>query len=92
MKIERALISVSDKTGVVEFARVLHGMGVEIISTGGTMKTLKAAGIPVIYVSEVTGFPEIMDGRLRLSIPTSTAASSPYAIIRSMYWRCSNTR
>ncbi len=69
MKIERALISVSDKTGVVEFARVLHGMGVEIISTGGTMKTLKAAGIPVIYVSEVTGFPEIMDGRVKTLNP-----------------------
>lgn len=69
MKIERALISVSDKTGVVEFARVLHGMGVEIVSTGGTMKTLKAAGIPVVYVSEVTGFPEIMDGRVKTLNP-----------------------
>jgi phosphoribosylaminoimidazolecarboxamide formyltransferase/IMP cyclohydrolase len=69
MKIARALISVSDKTGVVEFARVLHGLGVEIISTGGTMKTLKAAGIPVIYVSEVTGFPEIMDGRVKTLNP-----------------------
>lgn len=69
MKIERALISVSDKTGLVEFARVLHGMGVEIISTGGTMKTLKAAGIPVVYVSEVTGFPEIMDGRVKTLNP-----------------------
>ncbi len=69
MKIERALISVSDKTGVVEFARVLHGLGVEIISTGGTMKTLKEAGIPVVYVSEVTGFPEIMDGRVKTLNP-----------------------
>ncbi len=69
MKIKRVLISVSDKTGVVEFARVLHGLGVEIISTGGTMKTLKAAGIPVIYVSEVTGFPEIMDGRVKTLNP-----------------------
>jgi phosphoribosylaminoimidazolecarboxamide formyltransferase/IMP cyclohydrolase len=69
MKIERALISVSDKTGVVEFARVLHGLGVEIISTGGTMKTLKEAGIPVVYVSEITGFPEIMDGRVKTLNP-----------------------
>jgi phosphoribosylaminoimidazolecarboxamide formyltransferase/IMP cyclohydrolase len=69
MKIERALISVSDKTGVVEFARVLHSLGVEIISTGGTMKTLKEAGIPVVYVSEITGFPEIMDGRVKTLNP-----------------------
>ena len=63
MKIKRALISVSDKTGVVEFARVLHAAGVEIVSTGGTMRALREAGIPVVYVSDVTGFPEIMDGR-----------------------------
>lgn len=69
MKIQRALISVSDKTGIVELAKALHGMGVEIISTGGTMKTLKEAGIPVIYVSEITGFPEIMDGRVKTLNP-----------------------
>ena len=65
MKIKRALISVSDKTGVVEFARQLHAAGVEIISTGGTMRAIKDAGIPVMYVSDVTGFPEIMDGRVK---------------------------
>jgi len=69
MKIKRALISVSDKTGVVEFAKQLHSYGVEIISTGGTMKTLREAGIPVRYVSEVTGFPEIMDGRVKTLNP-----------------------
>ena len=69
MKIKRALISVSDKTGVVDFARVLNRSGVEIISTGGTMKTLREAGIPVIYVSDVTGFPEIMDGRVKTLHP-----------------------
>jgi phosphoribosylaminoimidazolecarboxamide formyltransferase/IMP cyclohydrolase len=69
MNIKRALISVSDKTGVVEFARQLHQYGVEIISTGGTMKTLKEADIPVRYVSEVTGFPEIMDGRVKTLNP-----------------------
>lgn len=69
MKIKRALISVSDKTGVVEFARVLHAAGVEIVSTGGTMKALREAGIPVIYVSDVTGFPEIMDGRVKTLHP-----------------------
>ncbi|MDR3566114.1 MAG: bifunctional phosphoribosylaminoimidazolecarboxamide formyltransferase/IMP cyclohydrolase [Negativicutes bacterium] len=69
MKVKRALISVSDKTGLVEFARVLDAAGVEIVSTGGTMKTLKEAGIPVIYVSELTGFPEIMDGRVKTLNP-----------------------
>lgn len=69
MNIKRALISVSDKTGVVEFAQQLHNYGVEIISTGGTMKVLKEAGIPVRYVSEVTGFPEIMDGRVKTLNP-----------------------
>ena len=69
MKIKRALISVSDKTGVVEFARSLTEAGVEIISTGGTMKALKDAGLPVTYVSDVTGFPEIMDGRVKTLHP-----------------------
>ena len=69
MKIKRALISVSDKTGVVDFARRLVDAGVEIVSTGGTMKTLKDAGVPVTYVSDVTGFPEIMDGRVKTLNP-----------------------
>ena len=69
MQVKRALLSVSDKTGLVEFAKVLHELGVEIISTGGTMKTLRAAGIPVTYVSDITGFPEIMDGRVKTLNP-----------------------
>jgi phosphoribosylaminoimidazolecarboxamide formyltransferase/IMP cyclohydrolase len=69
VKIKRALLSVSDKTGLVEFAKVLSSYGVEIISTGGTMKALRAAGIPVTYVSDVTGFPEIMDGRVKTLNP-----------------------
>lgn len=69
MKIKRALISVSDKTGVVDFARALHEAGVEIVSTGGTMKAIKEADIPVTYVSDVTGFPEIMDGRVKTLNP-----------------------
>lgn len=69
MKIKRALISVSNKTGVVELAQALHQAGVEIVSTGGTMKTIKEAGIPVVYVSEITGFPEIMDGRVKTLNP-----------------------
>lgn len=69
MKIKRALLSVSDKTGIVELAKFLHENGVEIISTGGTMKAIKDAGIPVTYVSDVTGFPEIMDGRVKTLNP-----------------------
>ena len=66
---KRALISVSDKAGVVEFAGSLVKMGFQIISTGGTYKTLEQAGVPVIYVSEVTGFPEILDGRVKTLHP-----------------------
>ncbi len=67
--IDRALVSVSDKTGVVEFVRSLSGMGVEILSTGGTAGTLRASGIPVRDVSEYTGFPEIMGGRVKTLHP-----------------------
>lgn len=69
MGVKRALISVSDKTGIVEFAKSLHELGVEIISTGGTMKTIAEAGIPVKSVSEITGFPEMMDGRVKTLHP-----------------------
>src|SRR5713101_7071291 len=69
VKIRRALISVSDKTGIVEFARELKSFGVEIISTGGTAKTLRDAGIEVRDVSDVTGFPEMMDGRVKTLHP-----------------------
>ena len=65
MKVKRALISVSDKTGVVELGKALAALGIEIISTGGTMRTLKEAGVPVIAVQDVTGFPEMMDGRVK---------------------------
>ncbi len=68
-KIHRALISVSDKTGIVELARELKRFGTEIISTGGTAKTLREAGIDVLDVSEVTGFPEMMDGRVKTLHP-----------------------
>jgi phosphoribosylaminoimidazolecarboxamide formyltransferase/IMP cyclohydrolase len=63
------LISVSDKTGIVEFAKGLAGLGFEIISTGGTSKFLKNARIKVKDVSEVTGFPEMMDGRVKTLHP-----------------------
>ncbi|MFH1288726.1 MAG: bifunctional phosphoribosylaminoimidazolecarboxamide formyltransferase/IMP cyclohydrolase [bacterium] len=68
-KIKRALISLSDKTGIETFARELHKMGVEIISTGGTESLLKKAGIPVRNISELTGFPEILDGRVKTLHP-----------------------
>ena len=69
MKIKRALLSVSDKAGIVELGKFLSEKGVEIISTGGTMKALRDAGVPVTYVSDVTGFPEIMDGRVKTLNP-----------------------
>ncbi|MEW6600724.1 MAG: bifunctional phosphoribosylaminoimidazolecarboxamide formyltransferase/IMP cyclohydrolase [Nitrospirota bacterium] len=68
-KVQRALISVSDKTGIVEFAQGLSKLGVEILSTGGTAKALKDAGLSVKDVSEHTGFPEMMDGRLKTLHP-----------------------
>lgn len=67
--IKRALISVSDKTGIIEFARELDRLGISIISTGGTAKTLSDAGIKVINVSDVTGFPECLDGRVKTLHP-----------------------
>ena len=69
MAIQRALISVSDKVGVVEFARKLAGVGVEILSTGGTAKTLKEEGVEVTDVSDYTGFPEMMGGRVKTLHP-----------------------
>jgi len=69
MAIKRALISVYDKAGIVDFARELVALGVEIISTGGTYRTLQAAGLPVREVAEVAGFPEILDGRVKTLQP-----------------------
>lgn len=68
-KIERALLSVTDKSGLVEFATVLHELNVELISTGGTAKLLREHGLPVRDVSEVTGFPEMLDGRVKTIDP-----------------------
>ncbi len=65
----RALISVSDKTGLVDFARGLAARGVELVSTGGTAKALQAAGLAVLNISDVTGFPEMMDGRVKTLHP-----------------------
>lgn len=69
VKIKRALISVSDKTGVVDFAKQLRKFNVEIISTGGTLSTLRTAGVDAVSISDVTGFPEILDGRVKTLHP-----------------------
>ena len=68
--VRRALLSVSDKTGLVEFAKALVAQGVELVSTGGTAKTIEKAGLPVKDVSELTNFPEIMDGRVKTLHPS----------------------
>lgn len=69
LKIKRALLSVSDKTGIADLAKTLHNAGVEIVSTGGTAKTIRNAEIPVTDVSEITGFPECLDGRVKTLHP-----------------------
>jgi len=69
VKIKRALLSVSDKSGLIEFAKVLVENGVELISTGGTAKAIREAGLPVKDISEVTGFPEMLDGRVKTLHP-----------------------
>ena len=67
--IRRALLSVTDKTGLVEFARALTGFGVELISTGGTARALREAGLTVKDISDLTGFPEMLDGRVKTLHP-----------------------
>jgi phosphoribosylaminoimidazolecarboxamide formyltransferase/IMP cyclohydrolase len=67
--VRRALISVSDKTGIVPFAQALHELGIEILSTGGTFKLLSSEGIAAIEISDYTGFPEMMDGRVKTLHP-----------------------
>ncbi len=68
-KIERAIISVTDKSGIVDFAKSLSRFRVEILSTGGTARTLRAGGISVTDISDYTGFPEMMDGRVKTLHP-----------------------
>ena len=64
-----ALISVSDKTGILEFAQTLHALGIKLLSTGGTAKLLADAGLPVTEVADHTGFPEMLDGRVKTLHP-----------------------
>jgi phosphoribosylaminoimidazolecarboxamide formyltransferase / IMP cyclohydrolase len=68
-KIELALISVTDKNGIVSLAKAVHGFGVKILSTGGTAKTIRDGGVPVTEISDYTGFPEMMDGRVKTLHP-----------------------
>ncbi|MGZ4982039.1 MAG: bifunctional phosphoribosylaminoimidazolecarboxamide formyltransferase/IMP cyclohydrolase, partial [Methylobacter sp.] len=68
-KVTRALVSVSDKSGIVDFCLELHQLGIEILSTGGTAKTLAEHNIPATEVSDYTGFPEMMDGRVKTLHP-----------------------
>ena len=82
----RALISVSDKTGIVDLAKELHALGVGLISTGGTAKLLAEQGLPVTEVAEVTGFPEMLDGRVKTLHPRCTAACWR-AATRPSTWR-----
>src|SRR5882757_8716459 len=68
-RVTRALLSVSDKSGLIEFARALAGHGIDLVSTGGTAKAIATAGLKVTDVSELTGFPEMMDGRVKTLHP-----------------------
>jgi phosphoribosylaminoimidazolecarboxamide formyltransferase/IMP cyclohydrolase len=68
-KVQRAILSVTDKTGLVDFARALSALGIELVSTGGTAKLLRDSDIPVKDISELTGFPEILDGRVKTLHP-----------------------
>ena len=96
MKVSRALVSVSDKTGLEEFARGLAARGITIVSTGGTATALRGWGIPVVGVSEVTGHPEILGGRVktlhprihggilgRLDVPSDVEAMEGFAVLRA---------
>src|ERR1700758_3922588 len=69
VRVRRALLSVSDKRGIVEFARGLEELGVEVISTGGTARELAGAGLAPRAIEDFTGFPEIMDGRVKTLVP-----------------------
>ena len=85
--VKRALLSVSDKTGIAEFARGLESLGVKIISTGGTAKILRGVGIEVTDVSEVTGCPEMMGGGSRLSIREFMVGSYACGTAKNKWWK-----
>lgn len=87
MSIKRALVSVSDKQGIVDFCRELSALGVEIISTGGTSTLLAKEGVPVIGISEVTGFPKLWTVVSKRCIPLYIAAFLRFVITRSTLGR-----
>ena len=91
IKIQRALLSVSDKTGLVPFAQILAAAGIELISTGGTAKTLREAGLTVKDISEHTGFPEMLDGRVKTLHPKSMAACFSFAATKRTRRRSKRT-
>ena len=80
---KRAILSVSDKSGLLDLGRGLVARGFELVSTGGTARTLADAGLPVVNVSEITGFPEMMDGRVKTLHPEFTAEFWRAGIIRT---------
>ena len=84
---KRALISVSDKTGIVAFAEKLRELGWEIISTGGTKTALDAAGVATIAIDDVTGFPEMMDGRVKTLHPKFMVGIWHVVILRHTFQR-----
>ena len=83
IQVKRALISVFDKTGVVELGQALNNQGIEILSTGGTAETLRGASVPVIDVGNYTRFPEIMDGRVKTIHPLVGGGIQQYTMDRS---------
>jgi phosphoribosylaminoimidazolecarboxamide formyltransferase/IMP cyclohydrolase len=90
-RVTRALLSVSDKTGLIDFAKSLAAHDVELVSTGGTAKAIAAAGLKVRDVSELTGFPEMMDGRVKTLHPRCMAACSRSAAMPNTPRRCART-
>ena len=87
--VRRALLSVSDKAGIVEFAQALSARGVELLSTGGTARLLAEKGLPVTEVSDYTGFPEMMDGRVK-TLQSTWWHSGPSRPGRCHYGRTSD--
>ena len=92
VRIERALISVTDKQGIVDFAGFLVENGVEIISTGGTAKVLKKNNIPVTEVSDYTGFPEILNGRVKTLHPKIHGGILAQLVKKNIQNKCVNVR
>jgi phosphoribosylaminoimidazolecarboxamide formyltransferase/IMP cyclohydrolase len=91
VRIRRALLSVSDKRGIADFARGLAELGIELVSTGGTAQELRDAGLPVRAIEDLTGFPEIMGGRVKTLHPKLMRACWPCGTTPSTWPRPSST-